>query len=184
MRTLRLLFTLLFCFWSVLLCVSSSKALPEEWAQSWVRNARVIIKLDLPYVWGGSDLSKHKGLDCSGFWWASRPEQVKDYNWLKKLRADVMKKESPPLRRSTSARMERGLDGWTNRPVSEWDLEEGDLGFTDGHVFAIAEGKQGLLDIIHSRSSRGPIEEKYPRWIAKQNPRFKRLTIGDRNYRR
>lgn len=179
----RLLCTLSVSCLLVLACASFSYAMPLDWARSWTRNARLIEKLQLPYVWGGSDIRKHKGLDCSGYIWASRPEQVKDYNWLLKLRSDVQKKLNPPLRRSTSKRMEKGLDGWINRSVDVWNLNEFDLGFIDGHVFAVVQGKVGLMNIIHSRSSTGPIEEKLPNWISKKNPRFKRLTIGDRRKR-
>jgi len=180
---LRLLFILACCFLLAALCASSSFAMPQDWADSWVRNYRMLIKLELPYKWGGADRTKDKGLDCSGSLWDTRPEQVKDYNWLKKLRADVLRKQSPPLKRSTSARMEKGLDGWRSVPIKDitWDVQPMDLGFTDGHVFAWAGiGKNGYMNIIHSRSSRGPTEEPLPKWISRKHPRYKRLTIGDR----
>lgn len=160
-----------------------SEAIPKEWARAWVRNARVIVRLEPPYVRGGDDLTKHRGLDCSGFLWAARPEQLRTYNHLINLRGGLLRSTREPLKRSTSARMERGLDGWYSQPVSVWEAEEMDLGFVDGHVFAVVDGKTGLLEIIHSRKSRGPTEEPLPAWLWKMDsprePRFRRLTIGD-----
>jgi hypothetical protein len=118
----------------------------------------------MPYKWGGES-KKEGGFDCTGFLHAGSPEIYRLTNHIK---------------RSTSGRMEHGQDGWTNRPISEVYLKGLDLGFTDGHAFAIVEGKRsGLLQIIHSRSSRGPTEEPMPNWLWAQKPRFKRLTIGE-----
>ncbi len=138
---------------------------------------RLIIAYKLPYVRGGSDVRTHKGLDCSGLIWAGRPEVVKNREWMKRLRVDGAKTRSP-LKRSTSTRMNAGLDGWDNEPVSLDDVKQMDLGFTPGHVFAFVEMRNGLLGIIHSRTSRGPTEEKMPEWLWKKGPWGKRLTIG------
>lgn len=171
--------TVLVLFLWGLLCGSTSQALPRDWAWSWVRNLRVIITYKLPYKWGGES-SEEGGYDCTGFLYAGSPEYVRNRNLLVKLKSDLVRSKGSVLKRSTSSRMERGLDGWDSVPVSEWDLQDMDLGFIDGHAIAVAEGKIGVYVILHSRSSTGPIEEPLPNWIRDKRPRFRRLTIGDK----
>jgi len=118
----------------------------------------------MPYKWGGESV-KEGGSACPGFIYAGSPEIYRLQNHIK---------------RRTSRRMEMGLDGWANRPTDSGSLDTLDLGFTDGHAFAIVLGKKsGLWQIIHSRSSRGPTEEPMPQWLWDKNPRFKRLIIGE-----
>jgi len=149
--------------------IEADNELPREWGIAWVSNMRLIISWQLPYVWGGES-KQEGGYDCSGFVFASAPQP---FRFNKSLAHN-------PLRRSTSARMEQGMDGWSNVTTDYPRLHPLDLGFVDGHVFAVVEGSaSGLFEIAHSRSSKGPIEEPMPNWLWVQNPRFKRLTIGE-----
>lgn len=152
---------LLLALLSLVSCLSHAKDLPDEWAAEWQENARLRIAMRLPYLWGG-DSVKEGGWDCSGLLYDSSP---------------VIWKMATGAKRSTSARMQVGMDGWSSRSVTLWPSKAMDLGFIPGHVFAVSEGHNGLLQIIHSRSSRGPIEEPYPLWIDKQKPAFRRLVI-------
>jgi len=151
--------------------------MPADWAHSWVRNLRIIIGYHYPYVWGGES-QEEGGYDCTGFLYAGRPLAIKNKQWISQLQADV--KRPTTLKRSTSARMQRGLDGWISVPTSSWNVREMDLGFIPGHAFAIARGKSGLRVILHSTSSRGPIEQPLPSWVAAKHPVYKHLTIGDK----
>jgi hypothetical protein len=121
---------------------------------------RFSVSMHPPYARGGIDL--RYGVNCSGLIYAAAP--------------DIIKRR---VKRSTARRMELGREGWTGVKVPWLRAQEMDLGFTDGHTLAVVDGRTGLLEIIHSTSSRGPVEEPMPPWVQRQNPRFKRLTIGD-----
>ena len=161
---MRLLLCILLLFGLSQPVCGYSKDLPQTWANEWASNLRTIAAWHMPYKWGGES-KEEGGYDCTGFLYAGSPEIFRIHNRIK---------------RSTSGRMEMGLDGWRNRPTDCASLGTLDLGFTDGHAFAIVLGnKSRLWQIIHSRSSKGPIEEQMPQWLWDKHPRFKRLTIGE-----
>lgn len=159
---LRLLCTLVLSGLLSLACLSfqaRSEDLPESWAAEWQANMELVVSWQLPYLWGGES-REEGGYDCSGFLQATSPQMFRK-------------------QRSTSERMERGLDGWKNRPVSIWRVTRLSLIFIDGHVLAIIVNESGLFVVCHSRSSKGPVIERYPSWIARKHPRFKIQQIGD-----
>lgn len=156
------LFTLLSFGLLCLGCLSfqaHGKDLPEPWAVEWQRNMELVVSWQLPYVWGGES-KEEGGYDCSGFIQATSPAMCRK-------------------RRSTSSRMERGLDGWTNRPTNAWEIKRLSLIFIDGHVLA-AVIRDGVFQVAHSRSSKGPVIEPFPDGVRRQGPRFKILRIEEK----
>lgn len=161
MRLLRSLLFYALLLWLPL--ISAAGDLAPTLTHEWVENARLRAAMGVRYLWGGMDATK--GLDCSGLVWESAPLELKSPLFLMNLK------------RSTSMRMERGLDGWTNRAVSIWDVSDADLFFISGHTGLVSLTSKDLYGIIHATKSKGVIEEPMPTWVKTKNPIIKRLII-------
>lgn len=169
--------------------------MPPEYTASFVRELHEGVRANYKYVWAGYDPTKiiwdikkkrfGKGVDCSG--WMFR--EMEDALYKAGRKAGV-----PGVRRTTSSRMARGLDGWdgVDHPggsADDWlqHADEGDLVFFFGdysHVGALlrdhATGEPG---VAHASSSRGTVLDpiRGPKiWPEKDFSKIRRLTIGEK----
>lgn len=168
--------------------------MPSEWTASFVRGLNKGVAANYKYVWGGYDPTKFiwdtkkkrkaKGLDCSGFAaWAMEDE----------VNRAAREAGIPGVRRTTSARMARGLDGWAgvDHPgdnADSWLLNaaEGDLAWTFsdyGHVGGLlCDPATGAPGYAHASPTRGVVRDdiKATGWPIKDFSKVRRLTIGDK----
>lgn len=147
-----------------------SLGLSERYRHSFANNLKTIIDSKAAYVWGGAE-SEQKGLDCSG------------YIYLAARRSGM------PVKRTTALFMERGLGGWSGKPLRLEDCEETDLIWwtwktspsrVHGHVGVfLVDRDSGLLEVTHASSGKGVVIQPLTGKLLRDISSIRRLTIGD-----
>lgn len=124
------------------------------------------------YTWGSADARGLKA-DCSGYMYS------------------IAKYAGLPIKRTTSARMALGLDGWVSVPLKLEDVDEIDLLFftwpesaktrPNGHVGMLLEShRSNLIEVTHaSASKKQVIIQQYTPYLIKNTTAIRRLTFGD-----
>ncbi len=144
--------------------------MPPEWVDSFEFQLAAIERMAPKYVWGGSE-SPEKGLDCSG------------YLYLAAKWAGI-----PGVRRTTSERMSKGLDGWKSVEIGLSQAGKGHLAFWTmkperpaGHVGAFTNPKdEEYKAVYHASSSYGRVVRKpLDGVLLEKLEQVRELTIGD-----